>query len=638
MGTDGRWMRLLRESFVPVVLVILALFGLLLYVYFKAEFEASKVTVIDVVSSSQERESMEGGTAGDEENGTLMAAAPSGEDPAGALMRQGKWAEAEQLYRAELAKRPGSSALTALGAMYLRKNDLAHALEYLTQAINTEPVDAGAYFNRALVYSRSGQAQQAQADYRAALKINPNHFEAQYNLGVVQMRLGDYAGAEESMRIASGLAGGARKSRALHGQGLALNKLGDTARAATAFEAAIRMAPGDIEPRMALAALEKDDDAGHARALAAYRKVLDLKPDYPPALVRIASIQAAQHKRVEAEQTYRRAIQFDPQYDRAHLGLGSLLISLKRWDEARAEYEWLLNRDPKRADAHFNLGRIAYGQKDHEKAIAEYRQAIDMRNGDYPEALLNLGLVYSSRKDYPAALNAYQRALKFRRQYPEAWYNTGFVHLRQEQYALAEKAFQSAVRLRPDYEQAWFNLGVIYGATGRDQQAIDAYNKAIGIRPDYHQAQLNLAVRYTKLGNNAEAIKLYRNLLGKDDSYALAWNNLGGVYLDMGKAAEAVDAFQHALALDPTDTRAMERLGNALLRNSQVSEAVSVLENAVSTEEGDAHLRLELVRALQQAGRITDANRELAKVKQLDPKASGIEEVERGLKSTRSNK
>lgn len=206
---SGRGARLLRESFVPVVLVILALFGLLLYVYFSAEFEASKITIIDVVSETQSRISESGDAGGAEEGGAMMAAeASGGQSAAAALMKQGKWAEAEQLYRDELARHPGSSSLNALGAMFLKKNDLARALEYLNRAINTEPVELSAYFNRALVYSRSGQPQEALADYRAVLKGNPNHFEAQYNMGLVQMRLSDYIGAEESLRSAARSAGG----------------------------------------------------------------------------------------------------------------------------------------------------------------------------------------------------------------------------------------------------------------------------------------------------------------------------------------------------------------------------------------------------------------------------------------------
>jgi len=631
MGIEnGRAVKLLRESFVPVILVILAIFGLLLYVYFSAEMAAVKVTVIDVVSASQEQGGSEGAVS--EDNTDLMATVETGGDAAASLAKQGKWSDAEKLYRYEMARHPGSASLTALGVMFLRKNDLQQALDYLTQAVNTPPVDPSAYFNRAQIYSRSGQPQLALSDYQSALKLNPNHFEAQYNLGVVQMRLGEYANAEGSLRNASKLAGGARKARALYAQGLALRKLNDDTQAATAFAAAIRLVPADIESRMALAALEPDDEAGRTRALEAYHKVLDLKPNYPPALVRIASIFAAQHKRVESEQTYRRALQFDPQYDRAHLGLGSLLISLKRWDEARAEYEWLLDQDPKRADAHFNLGRIAYGRKDHEKAIAEYRLASELRKGDYPEALLNLGLVYSNMKDYPSALNAYQTALKFRRQYPEAWYNIGFVYLRQANHAEAEKAFLNAVRLKPDYEQAWFNLGRVYGDTDRDDLAIDAYGKAISIRPDYPQAQLNLAVRFGKRGDYAEAVRLYRKILESDASYALAWNNLGGAYVSLNLRKEAVDAYKHAVALEPTDAKTIRKLGNALLMNNQGEDAVAMLKEAVATDQHDVNIRLDLAMALLRTEQPEEARRELAKVRQLDPKVSGIEEVERELK------
>lgn len=627
MFNGGRWLRLFRESFVPVMIVLLGIFLMLLYVQFRAEYDADKVTVIDIqsaeVTSVLDDEIL---VAQGEQEPIVASGSDAEQQRAAALMAKKKWREAEQIYLGMLAKERSSQVLNALGVLYLKKDEIAQAIDHFNQALDADSRDTSALFNRALAYSRSGKHGEALADYRALLARQPGHFEGQYNLAILLIRQGDRVEAEKALEKAVALASGDRRANALYRLGLVRRNLKKLGEAAQAFEAAIRLRPGDPEPRVGLATLEPDTAEGHARALAQYRKILELTPDHSPALVNMALILSAEHKSREAEQALRHAIQFDPEFVRAHSVLGLLLLADERWQEARAEFEWLLQRDPRRADAYFNLGRVAYGEKNYDKAIGEYQSALKAASGNYAEAQLNLGLTYSAKKDYPAALVAYQAALKSRRQYPEAWYNTGMVHLRQKDDKRAEDAFNNALRIRPDYEQAWFNLGVVYGNTGRDNEAIDAYRKALKIRPDYHQAQLNLAVRHAKRREYDEAIRLYRAILKRDSSYSIAWLNLGNAYINNNQPGEAVAALRKAVALEPSDTKMLRLLGRALLQDGKEAEAVQILENAVAGDPGDALLRIELARALRQSGRESEAKEELAKAQQLDPSQHGFGE------------
>ena len=624
------WLRLFRESFVPVVIVILGLFLILLYVQFRAEYDADEVTVIDIQPVTASVSESEGETALAESQPIVASGANPEQQRAAALMAQGKWPEAEQLYLARLSHQRNSHTLNDLGVLYLKKGDVTRALDYLKQAMDVNPADTSVLFNHALALSRSGRSREALEGYRALLTQQPNHFEGQYNLAILLVKQGDQAAGVIALEKAVQLANGERKARALYSLGLAQRELGDTHKASATFEAAIRLRPADAATRVALATLAPDTVEGRAHALAQYRKVLELSPNYSPALVNMASVLNAQHKRRDAEQALRQAIQFDPQYVRAHTNLGLMLLADKRWQDARSEFDWILQHDSSRADAYFNLGRVAYGEKDYNKAISEYQKALKSAGGRYPEALLNLGLTYAAQKNFGAALASYQAALKAKREYPEAWYNIGITYLRQKNNAqnneLAEKAFKSALRLRPDYEQAWFNLGVIYGDSDRDKEAMEAYRKALSLRPDYYQAQLNLAVRHAKLKEYGEAIRLYQTILASDESYSVAWFNLGRAYIENKQTAEAVAALRKAVALDPSNTKTLRFLGRALLLDKKEGEAVSILESAVAADPADARLRLELARALRQAGRMDDGRAELDKARQLDSKLRGVED------------
>ncbi|MFZ2542129.1 MAG: tetratricopeptide repeat protein [Gallionella sp.] len=622
----SRWAKLFRESFVPVVIVILSIFLILLYVEFRAKYDADKVTVIDIQALSASTYENEGYVIQSDSEPIVSSGADAEQMRAATLLAKGSWPEAERIYLDILAKQPSSRAFNDLGVLYMKKGDLPRALGYLNQAVEVKPVDTSALFNRALAFSRSGRNREAIEGYRALLAQQPSHFDGQYNLALLLIKQGDNAAGVKALEAAAEMTGGERKARALYSLGLARRSMNQLVEAASAFEAAIRLRPADPAPRVALATLEPDTEEGRALALIQYRKILELSPSYSPALVNMASVLNAQHKKRDAEQALRQAIQFEPGYVRAHINLGLLLLLDKRWSDARIEFEWILQHEPTRAEANFNLGRVAYGEKDYSKAITEYQTAIKKAAGSYPEALLNLGLSHAAKNDFPAAIAAYEAALKARHQYPEAWYNIGITYLRQKMNQRAEDAFKAAVRLHPDYEQAWFNLGIIYAATDRDKEAMDAYRKALSIRPDYHQAQLNLAVRHAKRKEYAEAIRLYRSILTRDETYSLAWFNLGNAYIGNSQASEAVSAFRKAVDLDPTNTKTLRFLGRALLFDQKADQAVQVLEDAVAADPADARLRLELARALRQQGRMNDSLAELTKARQLDSKLRGIDE------------
>ena len=618
-NNGSRWVRLFRESFVPVIIVFLGLFLMLLYVQFRAEYDADKATVINIQPTTPVATDSEPTTDANDTEPVVTAGADKEQQRALNLMAQEKWLEAEQVYQGILSRQHSSRAFKDLGVLFMKKGDLPRALDYFNKAVAADPADSSALFNRSLALSRSGRLRESTEAYRALLLKQPDHFAAQFNLAILLLKQGDKTGGVAALEKAVLMSSGKHKAHALNNLGQVRRDMGMMTEAAAAFQAAIRLQPGSPLPRVGLATLEPDTPEGQARALTLYRKILELKPHYSPALVNMAAIQIAQNKRHEAEQTLREVLQFDPEFVQAHTDLGSLLLERKRWQDARTEFEWVLQHNPDHANAYFNLGRVAYGEKDYDKAIIAYQAALKTASGNYPEAQLNLGLTYSAKNNYTAALAEYEAALKIRKQYPEAWYNIGMIHLRQENNALAENAFQNAVRIRPEYEQAWFNLGVVFGNENRDKEAMDAYRKALSIRPAYPQAQLNLAVRYAKRKEYKEAISLYRTILARDESYSVAWFNLGSAYIGNRQPAEAVDALRKAAEIDPSNTKTLRFLSRALLLKNKDGEAIKVLEQALAADPADASVRLELSRALRKNGRKEEALAELTKAKQLNP-------------------
>lgn len=80
---------------------------------------------------------------------------------------------------------------------YAKKGDCHTAIEYFSKAIEKNPTDAKAYFNRGhCQHKLGGKAIQVMYDYSKAIEFNPNDHQAYMNRGVMNSALGNY---EESM-------------------------------------------------------------------------------------------------------------------------------------------------------------------------------------------------------------------------------------------------------------------------------------------------------------------------------------------------------------------------------------------------------------------------------------------------------
>ncbi|MEW6645960.1 MAG: tetratricopeptide repeat protein [Pseudomonadota bacterium] len=616
---QARLKQILHESFLPVILVAMVIFLTLVYAEFSSIYNADAVTTIYIDNTPATTFHDETEPAADT---YLLAAQDTGSPQlheAADFVAAGRWSEAEAIYASLLAAQENSQTHNDLGILYLKKGDPQAALVQFNKAIASPILYVRAYFNRAITYSRLGNGREAIADYAAFLRHMPNHFDAHYNTGRIQMTLGEFDSAVHSLQRAVEISGGERKARASHALGTVYRELHQSVLAKAAFATAIKLRPDYIAPRLELAAMEQVSDEGDARAGEIYDEIFRLKPDYPPALLGIARRHSAAGRITEAEANYRRAIKFNPEYHAAHYNLGLLLLEQGRYADARAEFEWITKRDPENSEAFFNLARTAYGGGDNASALAAYQRAIDLRGGDYPEAYFNQGLVYIALKRHNDAEAAYLKAIKLQEAYPEAWYNLGLVQSRQGKSELSKQSFLSAIRHNPRYAQAWFNIGVIAGRDGDDVGAVEAYRQALAIQPDYAEARLNLAVRYSRLNRPEDAIREYLALLELDQSYATAWFNLGLAYLDVKKPSQAERALQQALDLDAQNIKIMKALASALMAQEKTDAAMAVLRQAIDLDSADPLLRVRLARLLASDGDLPAARSEYEKALKLAP-------------------
>jgi len=110
----------------------------------------------------------------------------------------------------------------------------------------------------------------------------------------------------------------------------------------------------------------------------------------------------------EALAAYRRALEIDPEFADAHCNLGALHFNQERADLARACFHRALQLDPGHPEANLNLGAILEGEGRDAQALRHYRAALE-RDPHMADAHLSLALL-SEKRSLPRAARAHWRS------------------------------------------------------------------------------------------------------------------------------------------------------------------------------------------------------------------------------------
>jgi len=112
------------------------------------------------------------------------------------LIRQGKTADALNKDLKILQEDPNDAEARAMQASYrLDKGDVESAIKELWDVMDDIPDNFVAHFNLGRAYSRKGDLEQAEVQFRAALRIKPDYRIAKLGLVELSLRKGDYGAA-----------------------------------------------------------------------------------------------------------------------------------------------------------------------------------------------------------------------------------------------------------------------------------------------------------------------------------------------------------------------------------------------------------------------------------------------------------
>ncbi len=100
------------------------------------------------------------------------------------------------------------------------------------------------------------------------------------------------------------------------------------------------------------------DPRTYEDAIAAYRRALEIAPDFTDAHCNLGAVLYNDGRREEARVCFERALQLDPAHLESNLNLANILEEENRNEAALSHYKLALKADPFRADVHLNLALL----------------------------------------------------------------------------------------------------------------------------------------------------------------------------------------------------------------------------------------------------------------------------------------
>ncbi|MGA9994765.1 MAG: tetratricopeptide repeat protein [Pyrinomonadaceae bacterium] len=309
-------------------------------------------------------------------------------------------------------------------------------------------------------------------------------------------------------------------------------------------------------------------------AVAAFQKVIDLKPDPMMLQGEFIMMGMAYHYAGDMEQAahaFEEAIGIGQHNDMAHLFLGTTRMLAGDYQNAIDPLKKALELNPHDSHANFYLGYVYSELGQTNEAIAAYNAEI-AEHREFTQAYEQLGKLYFKLGEenptergqyYLKVIATYKKWLKVEPENPSVRNLIGYLYTQIGNLPEAIKGFKEAVKAKPDNIIALSNWGVAYLNAERTSEAREIFKRLASFGEDVVREQLSqissknideevrlaMAETYQLLG--AATLKLYQSQAqaGGEDA------------ANRSLLVEAESAFKTALSYNPLDAHSVYNLG-----------------------------------------------------------------------------
>jgi tetratricopeptide (TPR) repeat protein len=254
----------------------------------------------------------------------------------GALSWQRAWLyeNSEMLWTDALAKNPNCwVAYLNLSNILLGKGGVNKAIAYCQKAVDLYPY-VETHYNLGIALAQGGRLDDAAAQYKAALKIDPNYANAHNNLGLVLVREGRLE--EGAAECEKALVANPNLIEAHYNLGNLLEQQGKIEAAVGQYREAVKIKPSSADAHnnlgYVLMRIGKTDEG-----VSEYEAALAINPNFAEAHNNLGIAFAQSGQLEKAIDEFKRAVELKPDYVHAHENLNRAEAALRTQQNANKE-------------------------------------------------------------------------------------------------------------------------------------------------------------------------------------------------------------------------------------------------------------------------------------------------------------
>lgn len=349
-----------------------------------------------------------------------------------------------------------------LGTILRQQNRFDEALDEFTESSLLMPGFPETHSQLSYLFYRTDDSDNALAEARTALSIDPANAEAYRYLGLALYADGHY-------------------DAALHAfdESLVREPEGSVANADVYFDMGVT----------------HHDQGDMRRAAIAYRHALGLRPGFWEAHSNLGAVLHDQGKLDEAIAEYRSAKRLKPDEASVRNNLGNTLCDKADFDGAIAEFNDLYRQNPDWDGGHNCLARAYMSKRDYPPAIRELHAAIEANpTGAAERRVLGQVLLLSGKDE--EAVEVLHEAISLNPQSGLAHHFLGTALVNTQHLSEAEKEFREALRLDPS-AQNHYSLAACLMALNQYEEALGELEIASRMDPseNLYRARMQEVVR-----------------------------------------------------------------------------------------------------------------------------------------------
>jgi len=281
-------------------------------------------------------------------------------------------------------------------------------------------------------------------------------------------------------------------------------------------------------------------------------------------------------------------------------------------------YEQALARSPVDAVLHENFATLLQDFGREPEALPHWRRVIELLPHS-EQGYFGLANLLDSEGHSVDAIPLFREAIRRRPFASEARNGLALALANAGRTQEATAEYERLIRAAPGFVEARINFGLTLAGHGKHGDAAAQYLEVIRLQSNNVPARVNLGKLFAVQGRHAEAAGYYREALRLRPENGVAHYNLGNALNALGDPDAATKSFAEAVRHSPTLAEARYNYALGLARQNRNAEALEQLAAAVRLKPGFVEAHFNLGVALAKAQRFPEAIVEFRETLRLDP-------------------